>query len=254
MTTDEPDEQLDPASPEDEARIRALLSGARETGPMPAAVVARLDGALVGLAAERVTVDPVPADNVIPITRTRRHRVVAVLGVAAAIAVIGGLGFSAFQDTGSDDSLGEDGDAGSVVERGDDDSNAANDVPSADREEEAGGETDPSISPDESYIQGDQPYVVRPRSLTRDLARIQDRVIAVDADDTADYAQGLVYAPKDFSCRLAPTGRGVLVGVRYDGGPAFVRFLPPMGDSQVVEVVQCRTGDLLRSTTLPTDD
>ena len=254
MTTDEPDEQLDPASPEDEARIRALLSGARETGPMPAAVVARLDDALVGLAAERVTVDPVPADNVIPITRTRRHRVVAVLGVAAAIAVIGGLGFGAFQDTGSDDSLGEAGDAGSVVERGGDDSNAADDVPSADREDVADGETDPSISPDESYIQGDQPYVVRPRSLTRDLARIQDRVIAVDADDTADYARGLVYAPKGFSCRLATTGRGVLVGVRYDGGPAFVRFLPPMGDSQVVEVVQCRTGDLLRSTTLPTDD
>lgn len=252
MTTDEPDEQLDPASPEDEARIRALLSGARETGPMPAAVVARLDDALVGLAAERVTVDPVPADNVIPITRTRRHRVVAVLGIAAAIAVIGGLGFGALQDGASDDSLGEAGDAGSVVERGDADE--ANDAPPADREEVADGDTEPSTQPEESYIQGDQPYVVRPRFLTRDLARIQGLVRAVDADDTADFAQGLVYAPKGFPCRLATTGRGVLVGVRYDGGPAFVRFLPPMGDSQVVEVVQCRTGDLLRSTTLPTDD
>lgn len=250
MTTDEPDEQLDPASPEDEARIRALLSGARETGPMPDAVVGRLDDALVGLAAERITVDPVPADNVIPITRTRRHRVLAVLGVAAAIAVIGGLGFGAFQDTSSDDSLGQAGDAGSVVERGDD-SDAANDAPPADREEVAGGETEPTINPEESYIQGDRPYVVRPRFLTRDLARIQGLVLAVDA---ADYAEGLVYAPQGFPCRLATAGRGVLVGVRYDGGPAFVRFLPPMGDSQVVEVVQCRTGDLLRSTTLPADD
>jgi len=252
MPTDEPDEQLDPASPEDEARIRALLSGARETGPMPADVVARLDDALVGLAAERVTVDPVPADNVIPITRTRRHRVVAVLGAAATVAVIGGLGFGAFQGDGSDDSLGDAGSAGGVVERGDDD--AAESAPSeaSARDEVDDLESDGSINPAEIYIQGDQPYVVRPQFLTSDLARIQDRVLAVDVG--ADYDQALVYAPQDFSCRLATTGRGILVGVRYDGGPAFVRFLAPMGDSQIVEVLQCRTGDLLRSTTLPTGD
>ena len=178
----------------------------------------------------------------------------AVLGVAAAIAVVGGLGVSAFQGSGgSDDSLGDAGSAGSAVDRGDD-QEIANDAPPRDGQEAEEGETESTNTPDETYIQGDRPYVVRPRFLTRDLARIQDRVLAVDADDIADYSKGLVYAPKNFSCRLASTGRGVLVGVRYDGGPAFVQFLLPMGDSQVVEVVQCGTGDLLRSTTLPTDD
>ena len=109
------------------------------------------------------------------------------------------------------------------------------------------------ISPETGdYLEGDRAFVVRPRQLSQDLTQLQGLVLDVPAE--ADYDQALVYAPQGFSCRLATPGRGVLVGVRYDGRPAFVRFLEPMGDSQIVEVVQCRTGDLLRSTTLPTDD
>ena len=98
MTPDEHDEQLDPLPPADEERISALLADARATEPMPADVVARLDQSLAGLAAERIAIDPMPADNVIPITRTRRHRVVAVLGAAAAVVVLG-LGFSTLLST-----------------------------------------------------------------------------------------------------------------------------------------------------------
>lgn len=249
MTPDEPDKQLDPASPADEARIRALLSGARETGPMPADVVARLDGALVGLASERISVDPIPADNVIPITRTRRHRVVTILGAAAAVGVFG-LGVNAVLngESGGDDA-GTSADS-AVVNRGDDEraQEGANDVPTPDHRDETTG-----ISPETGdYLEGDRAFVVRPRQLSQDLTQLQSLVLDVPAE--ADYDQALVYAPQGFSCRLATPGRGVLVGVRYDGRPAFVRFLEPMGDSQIVEVVQCRTGDLLRSTTLPTDD
>src|SRR5687767_12447577 len=115
MPTDEPDAQLDPVSPEDDARIRELLSGARETGPMPTDVAARLDDVVAALAAERGLVDPVPADNVVPIARTRRHRVVAVLGAAAAVAVFG-LGVGAVLEGGSEE-MSDAGSAG-TVERG----------------------------------------------------------------------------------------------------------------------------------------
>ena len=60
-------------------------------------------------------------------------------------------------------------------------------------------------------------------------------------------------APQGFACKSAAWGRGVLVAVRYDGAPAFVAFRMPMGETQVVDVLQCGTGDTLRSTTLPTD-
>jgi hypothetical protein len=72
------------------------------------------------------------------------------------------------------------------------------------------------------------------------------------APAAADYVAVPAQAPQDFACDLTTWGRGVLVGVRYDGAPAFVRFLEPMGDSQVVEVLQCGTGEVVRSTTLPT--
>jgi hypothetical protein len=248
--TDEPDDQLDPASPQDEARIRELLSDARATGPMPADVAARLDSALVDLAAERGLADPVPADNVIPITRTRRHRVVAVLGAAAAVAVFGlGLGAVLNSESGGDDDAGSAAD--SAVDRGGDDGaareDAAADAPDDD-EHNTSGEV--AADPREESYDGDQAFAVRPRELSGDLARIQ--TVVLPEPGAADYDRGLVHAPKGFTCELTTSGRGILVGVRYDGSPAFVRFLEPIGDSQVVEVLQCGTGDILRSTTLPT--
>jgi hypothetical protein len=244
--TDEPDEQLDPASPQDGARIRGLLSDARATGPMPADVAARLDSALLDLAAERGLADPVPADNVIPITRTRRHRVVAVLGAAAAVAVFGlGVGAVLNSESGGDDDAGSAAD--SAVDRGDNAGAAEEDAaPTAIEPETADGD----VTRKDSYDLSDRAYVVRPRHLSGDLARIQG--LALPDPDAADYDRGLVHAPKGFTCELTTSGRGILVGVRYDGSPAFVRFLEPIGDSQVVEVLQCGTGDILRSTTLPT--
>jgi hypothetical protein len=253
MTTDEPDEQLDPASPEDDARIRGLLSSARVTEPMPTEVAARLDDVLAGLAAERGMVDPLPADNVVPITRTRRHRVVAVLGAAAAVVVLG-LGFATFfnsAENGADDAAS--GDDAGFSERGAQEEDAADAAPesAAAPEDSLGNETGGGATNRDVYREGDRGFAVRSRQLSRDLARIQDQVLVVPAD--ADYARGLVLSPQDFTCRLAGPSPGVLVAVRYDGRPAFVRFLEPMGESQVVEVLQCRSGDVLRSTTLPTD-
>ncbi len=253
MTTDEPDEQLVPASPEDEARIRALLSDARETAPMPAEVVGRLDDALAGLAAERrvdeaqLTEATGYGASVHPITRSRRHRVAALLGAAAAVAVVG-LGVGAVLDR-DPEGANDAGSAESQVDRGaNEDADAAPSVAASSDDPLAEG--NPNDGPQsERVIDGDRAYPVDSRHLTRDLARIQTVVLADTA--VADYQRGLIHAPKSFACRSASWGRGILVGVRYDGDPAYVAFREPIGDSQVVEVLQCGTGDVLRSTTLP---
>ena len=65
------------------------------------------------------------------------------------------------------------------------------------------------------------------------------------------YSQFLVHAPEGFACEAAAWGPGILVGVRYDGDPAFVAFREPIGDVQVVDVLQCGTGDLLRRPRFP---
>lgn len=245
MTSDEHDEQRDRLSPADEARISALLADARATGPMPADVVIRLDQSLAALAAERVAIDPVPADNVVPIARTRRHRVVAVLGAAAAVVVFG-LAVSTF--FGQSDNAGDAGSTGadSDFARGSaDDQGAAEALPSEDAEPES------ATLDGDGVVVSDRAYVVRSRQLSRDLARLQDVVLR--DPNAAPYSRFLVRAPKGFACETAGWGRGILVGVRYDGDPAFVAFREPMGDAQVVDVLQCGTGDLLRTTTLPTD-
>jgi len=251
MTTDEPDEQLDLASPEDEAKLRALLSGARESAPMPAAVVGRLNEALVGLAAERMAAEPVPADaTVVPIVRTRRHRVAAVLGAAAAVAVFG-LAVGTFFDRGQDDGAASDSANTGAVERG----TIADEKLEGDFEEAGPDNGDaPTVSRTEDgghkEIVGE--FTVHSRHLVRDLGLLQQAVLP--DPDAADYDLVSITAPDGFSCRTAAWGGGVLVGVQYDDAPAFVAFREPMGSSQVVEVLQCGTGDVLRSTTLPTRD
>lgn len=248
MTSHEHDEQLDPLSPADEERISALLADARATEPMPADVVTRLGQTLAGLAEERVAIDPVRADNVVPIARTRRHRVVAVLGAAAAVVVFG-LAVGSFFDQSGDDA----GSADAGAESADSDFQRG----SVDDQADASGDDFEEAAPQSTSREGngvivaDRAYVVRSRHLSRDLARIQGRVLR--DPNAAPYSQFLVHAPEGFACRTAAWGEGILVGVRYDGDPAFVAFRAPMGDAQVVDVLQCGTGDLLRTTTLPTD-
>ncbi|WP_183097839.1 hypothetical protein [Nocardioides pelophilus] len=252
MTTDEPAEQLDPVSPEDEAKIRALLAGARATGPLPAAVAARLDETVVGLAAERATAEPVAADaTVVPIVRTRRHRVVAVLGAAAAVAVFG-LAVGTFFDGGQDDGAAGDSANSGAVDRGD---VALEDADEGEFEQAGPTDDDGTLSRTEGSVEPNDiigEFTVRSRHLVRDLSLLQEAVLP--DPNAADYDLVSITAPEGFSCRTAAWGSGVLVGVQYDDAPAFVAFRDPMGTSQVVEVLQCGTGDVLRSTTLPTRD
>ncbi|MEZ0166456.1 hypothetical protein AB2L27_16970 [Kineococcus sp. LSe6-4] len=75
-----------------ERRVRDLLRGSADVGPMPADVVARLDAAL--LAARRTAQDEQPGTPVASLTERRRSswrtRVPRVLAAAAGVAVVGG--------------------------------------------------------------------------------------------------------------------------------------------------------------------
>ena len=222
MTTDEHDEQLDPLSPADEERISALLADARATEPMPADVVARLDQSLAGLAAERIAIDPVPADNVIPITRTRRHRVVAVLGAAAAVVVFGlGVG-SLLRPVGRRRDDATRADSAVRARRGDEERRGARGAPT-----DASTSRTPDHPDGNDVIVADRAYVVRSRHLSPDLARIQGLVLP--DPNAAVYSQSSCRRPRASPAGRAG-GRGVLVAVRYDGAPAFVAFREPMGD------------------------
>lgn len=254
--TDEHDAELDHLTPDDEARIRALLSGARATDPIPQEVAVRLDDALVGLAAER-SVDPVepsPATgseaSIHPFARTRRHRVVALLGAAAAVAVVG-LGVGALLDHDSD-SASDSAATGSSVERGEKAATEGEALKSVAPESASASDQVEADAPAwEKVVPAPRAAGVRSRHLTHDLAAIQSDYLP--SPGRARYGKTLIHQPQGFTCPTADWGRGVLVAATYDGDPAYVAFRRPMGSTQVVEVLQCGTAEVLRSTTLPTD-
>jgi hypothetical protein len=174
--------------------------------------------------------------------------VVALLGAAAAVVVFG-LAVGSFFDQSGDDvsDAGSAANSADFEERGSADNDSLNDAPgdAAEPEEEAATRSGNGI------VVADRAFVVRSRHLSDDLTRIQAELLP--DPDAAVYSQFIVQAPEGFACPTASWGKGVVVAVRYDGDPAFVAFRAPMGDVQVVDVLQCGTGELLRSTTLPTD-
>lgn len=91
--------------------------------------------------------------------------------------------------------------------------------------------------------------VVRGARLRADLIRLQRRALPRTA--TVDYGRTVLTAPKGFTCTRVRPGRGILVAVRYQRSPAVVAFREPAGATQVAEVLQCGTGDVLRSASLP---
>jgi len=253
----EPDEQ--PLPPADEARVRRLLADARETGPMPPDVVARLERTLADLATERAdgpdaATPEQERGQVLPLaSRTRRVRAAALLAGAAAVVVMG-VGFGQLVESGDGQDAGGSAADGSV-DRGDEAELAEPEAAAAAEDQS------PAKAPGEDAGPGDAlgsetvtteepPRTVRTRRLQADLTALQHAIVPGPA--RADYTGTTITQPEDFPCPPASWGTGVIVAVLYDEMPAMVAFRQPTGDSQVAEVLQCGTGDVLRSTTLPT--
>lgn len=256
-TDDEP--QAERASADDEAAVRRLLADARATGPVPSEVAARLDATLAGLVADRDAgrepTDERPAERtaaVVPLA-SRRRRTAAGLLVAAAAVVVGGVAIGESLDSGS----GNDSSpaAGSAVDRGDN----ANEAPADAAQENddglvkrrngmAAGTTEDMTA----ALRIKPPKVappVRADRLQADLEWLQ--LEKLDGVRRGYYLDTVVVLPAGFHCAPGPWGAGIHFGVRYDGRAAMAAYRLPQGDNQVVDVLQCDTADVLRSTTLP---
>jgi hypothetical protein len=255
-------------SPEQEARLRRLLARSRHDERVPDDVAEHLDGVLARLEA---------GDPELTGPRARKAEVYA---LAAAVAVVGvGLGQVVGSSAGEDSLMAESDTAAS-----------ADSAESADRSEgrasgedldaTGGGESDDELDGalDEELAAGTEMLSdgavsefaaledlvvlrgrladVREERFTRAATRIQRLVIGSDAKvappDTTSLRRAAPRVQRAWQgCAPADWGPGTPVAVLYERSPAVLVFRPATGDAQVADLVQCGTGEILRSVTLP---
>ncbi len=228
-------------SAHDERQVRRLLAEARHDAPLPAAVAARLDGVLVDLAGERDAPDAPPATPVPPVVdlaaRRRRRQGGALLVAAAAVVAIG-VGVGTVVDRGADDQGSAAGGGSSEsFDRADD--------------SQAGADSDAAPSqPVPSLQESDGLARMRPVAVSSDtFAADAERYRGLSLRD--EQSPGAEENDPGFACDVVGFGAGVLVPVLYDGTEAVLAYRPPTDDAQVVDLLQCGTADILRTTTLP---
>lgn len=248
-------------SPEQEERIRRLLVEARVEDPMPDSVATRLDRVIAQLApthdgdphdtgseSDVGPTDDSPTDDshtVIELAARRRRRVGRLLVAAAAVVVLG-VGASQVLPSleGSDDhTTAADDSAGAAAVAPD------TTVSELQAENEAAEAPAPTV-PEALMAQG-LPPKVRAVSFTHDVRRIRSTAMSSYAADDQSATSGAAGGRTMFDCGQAPWGQGQLVAVLYQASPAVLAFRPPMGESQVVELLECGTAQILRSVTLP---
>ena len=269
-------------SPEQEARLRRLLARSRHDERVPDDVAEHLDGVLARLEAgdPELTGPRARKAEVYALAARRRRTAATMLAAAAAVAVVGvGLGQVVGSSAGEDSLMAESDTAAS------DDS-----AESADRSEgrasgedldaTGGGATDDELDGglDEELAAGAEMLSdsavsefsaledlvvlrgrladVREERFTRAATRIQRLVIGGDAEvapqDTTSLRRAAPRVQRAWQgCAPADWGPGTPVAVLYERSPAVLVFRPATGDAQVADLVQCGTGEILRSVTLP---
>lgn len=226
--------------PEQE-RVRRLLAEARVEDPMPDDVAERLDRVLARLADEE---GESPA-TVVDLAHRRRRKAATLLVAAAAVVALG---------------VG----VGNLVPGGGlsgDDSGSAADTAMGDLERNAAGADEDgsgALAPEgafSTYLAGGTTPRVRPDFFAEDVAglRLAPAEDAPDPESAPTDASGLASGAETsaFICDAAPYGEGRLLAVRYAGVPAVLAFRPAVGDTQVVDLLECGTAAILRSVTLP---
>ncbi|WP_341924826.1 hypothetical protein [Nocardioides psychrotolerans] len=238
-------------SPEQQERVRRLLAQARVDEPIPGDVAGRLDRVLARLADAEPDHDPA---EVVALASRRRRKVTTLLVAAAAVVAVG-VGASQLSpgpsDTASDstaagsapeaatqDELLDSGAAGSAL------APAPAEAPPAPFTEDGSAAYD---------LKRGRPVRIRPAFFADDVARVRSRVAlsTLSAEAPTDRESGSADAAGSAMCEPADWGAGDLYVVQYAGNPAVLAFRPAAGDTQVVDLLQCGTADILRSVTLP---
>ncbi len=241
-----------------------------------------LDGVLARLEAgdPELTGPRARKAEVYALAARRRRTAATMLAAAAAVAVVGvGLGQVVGSSAGEDSLMAESDTAAS-----------ADSAESADRSEgrasgedldaTGGGESDDELDGalDEELAAGTEMLSdgavsefaaledlvvlrgrladVREERFTRAATRIQRLVIGSDAKvappDTTSLRRAAPRVQRAWQgCAPADWGPGTPVAVLYERSPAVLVFRPATGDAQVADLVQCGTGEILRSVTLP---
>ncbi|ANH37701.1 hypothetical protein I601_1259 [Nocardioides dokdonensis FR1436] len=253
-------------SPEEEARLRRLLADARHEAPVPADVGARLDEVLGRLEAGEDVPSGISGTGVLEFAAARRRRVASMLVAAAAVVVVG-IGLGQVVDL---DGAGSGGDASSpeagagVAESSDRDESPDRSETSADAGEGSKAAQDSLSSGRSLSRQGPTRGVVvldgrlpriSEKAFGDDVTRLQQRAVR-DGGAPSARLERLRGAPRPVlrawrDCAPAAWGEGILVAVLSGNDAAVLAFRPPAGDSQVVDLLQCGTGGVLRTTTLP---
>lgn len=247
--------------------VRRLLADARHGEPIPEDVAARLDRVLAQLAAGDPEHDP---GWVIELTSWRRRRAASLLVAAAAIVAIG-VGLSQVVGTGTNNS-GADS-AQSDTQSGVDPEDAPKEVGAqSERPEADTGLLSAGGSSTDMLYAASNPIRIRAEHFATDVERARRaaavRGAAAESDESGSQSapsgdqtdgvtggsDGAVPEPEPatwFECTPADFGKGRLIPVLYDDEPAVLALRKPVGDTQVVELLQCGSGEILRSITLP---
>lgn len=244
------------ATPEQQEAVRRLLAEARHTDPVPSDVADRLDRVLAQLATtEGPRVDTTSPGPVVDLAaRRRRTRATQLLAAAAAVVVLGvGIGQVVDDDGGSGDvdaaSTADPVDrapAGSAAEVAPSDDNDDND-------NDGGGAVAPT--PSEVAPDDDRPTAVVPLIDSADFTATVLGLREADAVTSTSAVTPLTAADLTsdamFVCPATVLGEGRLVPVSYAGRPSVLAYRAPTGATQTVELLQCGTGDVVRSVVIP---
>lgn len=234
----------DPEQPElpelsaaDEARIRALLAGAKHDEPMPEAVVARLDRVLAGLADESVE-QPLSA-HVVPLAE-RRRRATRML-VAAAAVVVAGIGIG--QVVSHQGGVLADSSGGSAGAGAPDLSSLPDGTDSKELSGGSSGAGADAPQPQSDSLNGASAYKVRPKHFAEDSRRVRSYSESSSLDTASN--------PRAFGCVRGHWGAGTYVPVEYGRTPAYLVLRRHTGDTQVADLFLCGSDEPVRSITLP---
>jgi len=280
MTPSQDGQDTPSGSGPSEDQVRRLLAEVRVEGALPPDIAARLDRALSGLDGPSGSAGPGARgeqDEAVPAAvdlgaRRRRRRAAALLAAAVAIVAVG-LGANALrgpgQATSSSDSSSSAGGSADSARSGSSASGAApgvgGDSDPAQASPSAGGgaasqEAAPPVAPpvDEpgpssSATDRDgmaRVPVVRADSFARDVRRLR-AAPGVRSTGQLVGERSLGAGPAFVCTPPARYGVGRLLAVRYGGAAAVLAYRTPSRQSQTVDLLQCGTAQVLRSTTVP---
>lgn len=224
----------DDLRPEQEDAVRRLLAGARHDEPLPPEVAARLDTLLGELVATRSA-----RSNVHSLGRSRRQKTRLFLAAAAAAVVVAVVVPKVSTDRGGNDSAGSSSasDQSTTFSDGQEDSSLS-----------AQGQSAPSAPAAEraapSAAAGHVVLLV-PATFDDDVRRLVQQGTGSKPNSSSLALSGL--GP----CGPAAYGTGRLRPAVYDGTLTVLAVRPPVVDgSRVVDLLECGTAVVLRSTTV----